>query len=42
MRRGQLERVARNLGIQHPQRYLLPDLRTAVRARYHKRKSEGR
>lgn len=39
MRRGQLEAVARRLGIKHPDRYLLPDLRAAVKARHHKRKA---
>lgn len=41
MPRAQLEATARRLGIQHPQRYLMPELRAAVRARYAKQKQEG-
>lgn len=42
MRRGQVEALARKLGIRDPQTYLLPELKQAVKARYNKRKQEGR
>lgn len=38
MRRGQVEALARKLGIRDPQHYLLPELKATVRARYAKQK----
>jgi hypothetical protein len=37
MPRHQVEAVARRLGIANPQRYLLPDLRAAVKVRHRER-----
>lgn len=42
MNRTQLEHIARGLGIKHPEMCNMPDLRRAVRARYHKRKANGK
>lgn len=40
MNRTQLDHLAKELGISHPQYYNLPELRADVKARYRKKKSE--
>jgi hypothetical protein len=40
MRRPQLDKVARDLGISHPQHYNLMELKEAVKARYRKSKEQ--
>ena len=42
MKRGQVEALARRIGLRNPEHYLLPDLKAATRARYNKLKAEGK